>query len=165
MNHRHNFDEKKNFGLCLFGASVQGFGEYVFLCNSDDILSTHTFNAAYTQTHTHTYIYIHTHAHTFENRPEKSLLFINEARTLIVMSGAICRQAIKVFPALKQCFDSHKYKDESETDNRCSMVLGTQGTIFHQHGTEKLLSGHANVAGTIWKSNGLAVGGTRWRSG
>ena len=74
------------------------------------------------------------------------------------MSGAICRQAIKVFPALKQNFGSHKYKDESEAGNRCSKAVSTQDTVFHQHGTENLLSGYyAYVVGTIWKSNGLAV--------
>ena len=74
---------------------------------------------------------------------EKCLLFITEALTLIVIiSGAICRQAIKVFPALKQNFGSHKYKDEIEAENRCSTFVSTQDTVFHQRGTEKVLSGY-----------------------
>jgi hypothetical protein len=76
----------------------------------------------------------------------------------VITSGAICRQEIKAFPALKQNFGSHKYKDESEAENRCSTFVSTQNIVFHQHGTEKLISGYyPYVAGTIWKSNGLAV--------
>jgi hypothetical protein len=82
---------------------------------------------------------------------KKNLYFTPEAPTLIViMSGTICRQATEVFPALKQNFGSHKFKDESETEKNCNTVVSTHDTVFHQQGTEKLLSGYyAYVAGTI----------------
>jgi hypothetical protein len=87
--------------------------------------------------------FIHTHTHRCENRPEENLLFIIEALMLIViMSRAICRQVIKVFPALTQNFGSHKSKDKSEAENRGRTVVSTQDTVFHQHGKEKLLSGY-----------------------
>jgi hypothetical protein len=134
---------KNILGLCLFGTTM-----YFSVIQKKYWVQT-LFNTAYT----------HTHIYKCENLPEKNLLFITEARTLIViMSVAICRQEIKVFPAMKQNFGSHKYKDESKAENRCSTVLSTQDTVFHQHGTEKILSGYyAYAARTIWESNGLAV--------
>jgi len=69
---------------------------------------------------THTHIYTHMRKSAWK----ECLLFITEALTLLViLSGAICRQAIKVFPVLKQNFGSHKYKDEREAENSCSMVV------------------------------------------
>ena len=59
------------------------------------------------------------------------------------MSGAICCQAIKVFPALKKNFCSHKYKDESEAENSCSTThfpinreqkISSQGDMHTQAG-------------------------------
>jgi hypothetical protein len=88
------------------------------------------FNTFYTHTHTHThthiyiYIYIYIYIHVRKSAWKECLLFITEALTLIVIwSGAICRQAIKVFPVLKQNFGSHKHKDEREAENSCSMVV------------------------------------------